>query len=181
MYKGTHAIGYLLFKENWDNFFCYFFQRAQCTRIPYGHIQCVCQVIHFSRPIVLNSIDLNICMWPISKGNSSSFHWYPLPCMSRMYWKHCHWRWQCHIPLFYFFEEGMESPRPLPLNDFSRPASNFNSLLAKFQLLAYSPARQIQLLAQTQLQCTLSLIVLHCTLIWTHGLVWTFPEAILSF
>ena len=33
----------------------------------------------------------------------------------------------------------------------------------KLQLLAHPPTRQIQLLAQTQLQCTLSLILLYCT------------------
>ena len=41
------------------------------------------------------------------------------------------------------------------------------------RLLAHPPARQIQLLAQTQLQCTMSLILLYCTYGHNHGIVWS--------
>ena len=47
-----------------------------------------------------------------------------------------------------------------------------NSLLCQDRLLAHPPARQIQLSAQTQLQCTLSLILLYC--IYGHNsIVWS--------
>ena len=38
------------------------------------------------------------------KSNSSSFHWYPSCIMYVTHDRvHCHWRWQCHIPLFASF------------------------------------------------------------------------------
>ena len=62
------------------------------------------KVFHFQMPIVLKSIDLNICMWHIR------FHWYPA-CI--MYVTHdrvlCHWRWPCQFPLFASFANRIKA------------------------------------------------------------------------
>ena len=61
------------------------------------------KVIHIQRPIVPKSIDLKICMWHISKEQLI----FPLvPFLHQVCthdWVHCHWRWQCHDPLFASF------------------------------------------------------------------------------
>ena len=74
-----------------------------CT---YNILYTVCikiKVIHFQMPIVLNSIDLNICMWPILSKEQLFFPLVPFLHHVTHDRVHCHWKLQCHIPLFASF------------------------------------------------------------------------------
>ena len=87
---------------------------AICILFPDDTVHIKIKVIHFQRPIVLMSINLNICMWHISKkSNSSSFYWYHSCIMSVMHDRvHCHSRWQCHVPLFASFTNLIKASLP---------------------------------------------------------------------
>ena len=72
------------------------------------------KVIHIQLAIVLTSIDLNTLMWHISKEHLILF---PLvPFVHLLYvthdWVHCHWRWQCHFPVFASFGNLIKAPLP---------------------------------------------------------------------
>ena len=54
---------------------------------------------------------VSLC-WPMEvKSNSSSFYWY-LSCIRYVTHDrvHCHWRWQCHDPLFASFDNWIKAP-----------------------------------------------------------------------
>ena len=52
-------------------------------------------------------------MWHTSKNNSSSFHWYHFCIMYVTHDRaHCHWRWQCHFPLFASFVNRIKASLP---------------------------------------------------------------------
>ena len=71
------------------------------------------KVIHIQRPIVLKSINLKIYMWHISKEQLINFPLVPFLHQVCHAWRvHCHWRWQCHDPLFASFDNWIKASLP---------------------------------------------------------------------
>ena len=67
--------------------------------------------------IVLKSIELLIRMWHGCKEALILLHWYPFGIMYVTHdWVYtlpiCHWKWQCHFPLFASFANWIEASLP---------------------------------------------------------------------
>ena len=71
------------------------------------------KVIHNQRPIVLKSIDLKICVWHRSKEQLILFPFVHSCIRYVMHDRvHCHWRWQCHDPLFASLDNWIKASLP---------------------------------------------------------------------